>query len=84
MPGAGPTDGNGNTYNGLKAQFRIGSVHGRCNYSFAEKAFHKSEVPQKARKAKVEMRALKRGNRLGLSKSLWNSSMITSQRRRMK
>ena len=62
------------THVGLKAQFRIGSVHGRCNYSFAEKAFHKSEVPPQARKAKVEMRALKRGNRLGLSKSLWNSS----------
>ena len=62
------------TFTGLKAQFRIGSVHGRCNYTFAEKAFHKSEVPAKARTAKVQMRALKRGNRLGLSKSLWNSS----------
>ena len=60
--------------NSLKAQFRIGSIHGRCNYSFAEKAFHKSEVPDHARLAKTKMRALKRGNRLGLSKSLWNGS----------
>jgi hypothetical protein len=64
----------GKTQTGLKAQFRIGSIHGRCNYSFAEKAFHKSEVPVKARDAKIKIRALKRGNRLGLTKSLWNSS----------
>ena len=68
------TKGASGTFSGLKAQFRIGSVHGRCNYTFAEKAFHKSEVPAKARKAKTAMRHLKRGNRLGLDKSLWNSS----------
>ena len=62
---------------GLKAQFRIGSIHGRCNYSFAEKAFHKSEVPAPARRAKVQMRALKRGNRLGLKKNSWNGSTFT-------
>ena len=74
MPG-GQTDAA--THPGLKAKFRIGSIHGRCNYSFAEKAFHKSEVPAKARKAKVQMRALKRGNRLGLQKNSWNSSTFT-------
>eukprot|EP00946_MAST-07B_sp_MAST-7B-sp1_P002610 g2610.t1 len=76
MPG-GQTDAAAATQPGLKAKFRIGSIHGRCNYSFAEKAFHKSEVPAKARKAKVQMRALKRGNRLGLQKNSWNSSTFT-------
>jgi hypothetical protein len=68
----------GKDYTGLKAQFRIGSIHGRANYGFDEKAFHKSEIPQKALQAKREIRAAKRGNRLGLNKEPWNGSTYTT------
>ena len=68
----------GKDYTGLKAQFRIGSIHGRCNYGFDEKAFHKSEIPQKALNAKRQIRQAKRGNRLGLNKEPWNSSTYTT------
>lgn len=64
-------------HKGLKARFRIGSIHGRANYSFNEKAFHRSEVPSHARQAKQEMRALKHGNRLGQNRATWNSSTDT-------
>jgi hypothetical protein len=65
-------------YKGLKAQFRIGSIHGRANYGFDEKAFHKSEIPDKALAAKKEVRKAKRGNRLGLQKDNWNNSTYTT------
>eukprot|EP00945_MAST-04E_sp_MAST-4E-sp1_P000946 g946.t1 len=73
-----PGNRTGKDYNGLKAQFRIGSIHGRCNYGYDEKAFHKSEIPEKALEAKREIRKAKRGNRLGLNKDGWNGSTYTT------
>ena len=70
----------GKTFTPLRATFRIGSIHGRLSYAHDEKAFHKSEVPAKAKEAKRHIRMLKRGNRLGLKQSTWNNSTYTEER----
>ncbi len=66
------------THERLKTKFRIGSIHGRCNYDSEEKAFHSSDVPAKAVQARRQIRKSKHSNILGQYKNSWNNSTDTN------
>jgi len=71
----GEIDGGTKSLQHLQKKMRIGSIHGRMNYSLSERAFHASDLHEENRRKKLDVKSSSKPDLLGLSKATWNTSV---------